>query len=55
MQEKYRKNGFLVLAFPCNQFGKQEPGTDEEIHQYYKDNFNITFEMFKRIDVNGDD
>jgi glutathione peroxidase len=43
-----------VLAFPCNQFGKQEPGTDEEIVEFCSMNFNTTFPLFSKIDVNGE-
>jgi glutathione peroxidase len=44
-----------VLGFPCNQFGAQEPGSNEEIRSFVNENFNIDFPMFDKIDVNGDD
>ena len=44
-----------MLGFPCNQFGNQEPGTDDEILEFVTSNFDIDFPMFSKIDVNGDD
>jgi glutathione peroxidase len=44
-----------VLAFPCNQFGAQEPGTDDEILEFATSKFGVTFPMFSKIDVNGPD
>ena len=52
--EKYKGKGFVVLGFPCNQFGKQEPGTNEEIKQFCSSKYNVTFPMFDKIDVNGE-
>ncbi|XOV77905.1 MAG: glutathione peroxidase [Aestuariibacter sp.] len=52
--EKYQEQGFEVLGFPCDQFGHQEPGSDEEIQEFCTLNFNVKFPMFKKIDVNGD-
>lgn len=49
----YRDRGFEVLDFPCNQFLKQAPGTDEEIESFCTLNFNTTFPRFQKIDVNG--
>lgn len=51
--EKYNKDGFEVLAFPCNQFGEQEPGDDTEIKSFCDMNYSITFPIFKKVDVNG--
>jgi len=51
--EQYKQHGFEVLAFPCDQFGHQEPGTDEDIAQFCSLNFNTQFPLFKKIDVNG--
>lgn len=51
--EKYKDKGFAVLGFPCNQFGAQEPGTDQEIKQFCTSKYNVTFPMFDKIDVNG--
>lgn len=51
--EKYRSKGLVVLGFPCNQFGGQEPGTNEEIKQFCSSNFKVTFPLFDKIEVNG--
>jgi glutathione peroxidase len=51
--QKYEKQGFAVLGFPCNQFGGQEPGTTEEIKQFCTSKYNVTFPMFDKLDVNG--
>lgn len=53
LYRKYRDQGFEVLDFPCNQFGHQAPGTDEEIGQFCSLNYDTTFPRFKKIDVNG--
>jgi glutathione peroxidase len=50
---KYKERGFEILAFPCNQFGKQEPGTESEIKSFCETNYQITFPIFSKIDVNG--
>lgn len=49
----YRDRGFVVLGFPCNQFGEQEPGTAEEIAEFCSLTYDVRFPMFARIDVNG--
>lgn len=54
LYEKYKDKGFEILAFPCNQFGGQEPGTNEEIKEFCTTNYNVTFQLFDKIDVNGD-
>ena len=51
---KYEKQGLAVLGFPCNQFGGQEPGSNEEIKQFCTSKYNVTFPMFDKLDVNGD-
>ena len=51
----YRDRGFTVLAFPCNQFGGQEPGTEDEIALFCETDFGVTFPIFAKVDVNGDD
>lgn len=51
--DKYNSRGFEILAFPCNQFGGQEPGTNEEIAEFCSANFGVTFKLFDKIDVNG--
>ena len=53
--KKYKSKGFEILAFPCNDFGKQEPGTNEEIQNFCSTNFNTTFQLFDKISVKGDD
>lgn len=52
---KYREQGFEILAFPCNQFGGQEPGTADEIESFCKVNFGVSFPLMAKIDVNGED
>ena len=54
LQDQYDSEKFSVLAFPCNQFGGQEPGTDNEIQDFCSLNFNTTFPVFSKIDVNGE-
>jgi glutathione peroxidase len=54
LYKKYKENGFVVLGFPCNQFGEQEPGTEKEIVEFCSLNYNVTFPLFSKIDVNGD-
>jgi glutathione peroxidase len=51
----YKDRGFVVLAFPCNQFGRQEPGSEEEIGAFCERNYSVSFPMFAKIDVNGAD
>lgn len=53
--QTYQDRGFEVLGFPCNQFGNQEPGNAEEIEQFCKLNFGVSFPLMQKIDVNGDD
>ena len=55
LQETYGDRGFTVLGFPCNQFMGQEPGTSEEIATFCSTTYGVTFPMFEKIDVNGDD
>ena len=52
---RYKNRGFEVLGFPCNQFGAQEPGSADEIGSFCQKNYGVTFPMYARIDVNGDD
>lgn len=54
LYRKYKDKGLVILGFPCNQFGKQEPGTEEEIAEFCKVNYGVTFPMFSKIDVNGE-
>ncbi len=53
LYEQFKDRGFVVLGFPCNQFGQQEPGGEAEIEQFCTRNFSVTFPMFAKIDVNG--
>lgn len=54
LYERYHDKGFEILAFPCNQFLNQEPGTDEEIQSFCQLIYGVTFEVFSKIDVNGE-
>ena len=54
LYETYKDKGFTVLGFPCNQFGGQEPGTDEEISQFCSLNYDVKFPVFQKIEVNGE-
>jgi glutathione peroxidase len=54
LHEKYKDQGLVVLGFPCNQFGAQEPGTATEIEEFCTENYGVTFDMFEKIDVNGE-
>jgi glutathione peroxidase len=53
--ERYREQGFTVLGFPANNFGAQEPGTDEQIQEFCRINYGVTFPVFSKISVKGDD
>lgn len=53
--KKYNNDGFEILAFPCNDFGGQEPGTNEEIKEFCSTNYNVTFPLFDKIKVLGDE
>ena len=53
LYDKYQAKGFEILDFPCNQFGNQAPGTEDEIHQFCEINYKTTFRLFSKIDVNG--
>ncbi|MCX8070956.1 MAG: glutathione peroxidase [Candidatus Binatia bacterium] len=53
LYEHYRERGFAVLGFPCNQFGGQEPGTEEEIRTFCETRYHVTFPLFSKIEVNG--
>ena len=55
LYKKYKGKGVVVLGFPCNQFGSQEPGSEEKIQNFCRINFGVTFPMFSKIKVNGDD
>jgi glutathione peroxidase len=54
LQDEYSSQGFSVLGFPCDQFGKQEPGSDPEIVEFCTTRFSVNFPLFSKIEVNGD-
>lgn len=54
LYQKYKDRGFVILGFPCNQFAGQDPGTNQEIQEFCKLNYGVTFPMMAKIDVNGD-
>ncbi|MHC4875413.1 MAG: glutathione peroxidase [Planctomycetota bacterium] len=54
LHAKLADKGLVIAGFPCNQFGKQEPGSDEEIAGFCKKNYGVSFDMFSKIDVNGE-
>ncbi len=55
LYKKYQDQGFVILAFPCNQFGGQEPKTESEIQSFCELNFGVSFPLFAKINVNGSD
>ena len=54
LYEKYKEQGLVILGFPCNQFGNQEPGTEQEISEGCLINYGVSFPMFSKIEVNGE-
>jgi glutathione peroxidase len=54
LNKDYKEKGLEILGFPCNQFAKQDPGSNEEVNQFCKLNYGVTFTMFEKIDVNGE-
>lgn len=54
LYKKYREQGFVVLGFPCNQFGAQEPGNEEEIKNFCTLTYQVDFPLFSKVDVNGE-
>lgn len=54
LYRRYKDQGLVVLGFPCNQFGQQEPGSDDEIKAFCRTTYDVTFPVFSRIEVNGD-
>ena len=54
LYDKYKDQDFEILAFPCNQFGSQESGSNDEIVQFCDANFNVSFKLFDKVDVNGE-
>ena len=53
LYRKFKDRGLVILGFPCNQFGRQEPGTDAEIAQFCASNYGVTFPLFSQVEVNG--
>ena len=53
LYQKYKDKGLVILGFPCNQFGKQEPGSAEEIKEFCQVNYGVSFPLFEKIKVNG--
>jgi glutathione peroxidase len=54
LYQKYKDRGLEILGFPCNQFGKQDPGSNDEIMEFCQLNYGVSFPMFGKIEVNGD-
>ena len=54
LHRQYANRGLVVLGFPCNQFGAQEPGSADEIQQFCSKNYGVTFDLFAKVDVNGE-
>ena len=55
LHQQYADQGLAVLGFPCNQFGNQDPGSNDEIGAFCQKNYGVSFPMFAKVDVNGDD
>lgn len=55
LYQKYKDQGLVIIGFPCDQFGHQEPGTNEEIEEFCRLNHGVTFPLMSKIEVNGDD
>lgn len=53
LHQKFKDKGLVVCGFPCNQFGKQEPGSEKEIKEFCSTKYGVTFPMYSKIDVNG--
>ncbi|KAF4319660.1 hypothetical protein BBO99_00004676 [Phytophthora kernoviae] len=54
LYDRHHDDGLMILAFPCNQFGRQEPGTPDEILKFTEEKYHVTFPLFTKVDVNGD-
>lgn len=54
MYNKYKDKGLVILGFPCNQFGKQEPGEADDIQEFCQVNYGVSFPMYEKVDVNGE-
>ena len=55
LNQKYKDRGLVIVGFPCNQFKEQDPGSDSQIEEFCQLNYGVTFQIMKKIDVNGDD
>lgn len=55
LNQKYKDKGLVVIGFPCNQFKEQDPGTDSQIEEFCQINYGVSFQIMKKIDVNGKD
>lgn len=55
LHDKYQEQGFTVLGFPCNQFGGQEPGSNEDVDTFCQINYGVSFPLFEKVDVRGED
>ncbi len=53
LNKKYKEQGLVIIGFPCNQFGHQDPGSDEEISGFCQLNYGVSFQIMKKVDVNG--
>lgn len=53
LYEKYKEQGLMILGFPCNQFGHQDPGTGAEIREFCTSHYSVTFPLFEKVEVNG--
>lgn len=53
LYQKYKDEGLVILGFPCNQFGSQEPGSEDDIQEFCQLNYGVSFPMFSKVDVNG--
>jgi len=54
LYDDHKDDGLVILGFPCNQFGRQEPGSEDEIKSFCQENYGVEFDMFSKVDVNGD-
>jgi glutathione peroxidase len=54
IQDKYKEKGFVILGFPCNQFGSQEPGSEADIKSFCSTKYSVSFPMFSKVEVNGE-
>ena len=55
LYQKFKSQKFIIIGFPCNQFGGQEPGSESDIEEFCQLNYGVSFPMFAKVDVNGDD